>query len=159
MIFEGTKNKFFFGLGLTRAGLSFPDISVLEPLAEVLEVSVLELLEGERVTEELAMTKEEAERLIDHSITISDAEISRKHVVNKTIILIITLVLMLLVTVILNIWNYSKEEDYRMISVNSPAYEIVEDENGNPSFSNPDAALLQLLKDMEPEDGRPVEGE
>lgn len=97
-------------------GLSFPDISVLEPLAEVLEVSVLELLEGERVTQEQAMTREDAERLIDQSITISDAEISRKHVVNKTIILIITLLLMLLVTIVLNVWNYSKEEDLRMLS-------------------------------------------
>ena len=140
-------------------GLSFPDISVLEPLAEVLEVSVLELLEGERVTEELAMTKEEAERLIDHSITISDAEISRKHVVNKSIILIITLLLMLLVTIILNVWNYSKEEELRMISIDSSAYEIMEDENGKSRFVNPAAALSQLLQDITETKENPMEGE
>ena len=34
MIFEGTKNQFFFGLGLTRAGISFPDIELMEELAQ-----------------------------------------------------------------------------------------------------------------------------
>ena len=38
MIFEGTKNQFFFGLGLTRAGESFPDIGVLESLSHLLEL-------------------------------------------------------------------------------------------------------------------------
>lgn len=33
MIFEGTKNQFFFGLGLTRAGLSVPDSGMLISLA------------------------------------------------------------------------------------------------------------------------------
>lgn len=47
MIFEGTKNKFFFGLGLTRAGLSVPDAEVLQKIADVLDVGVDELLGAE----------------------------------------------------------------------------------------------------------------
>lgn len=29
MIFEGTKNQFFFGLELTRAGKSYPDLQII----------------------------------------------------------------------------------------------------------------------------------
>ena len=44
MIFEGTKNKFFFGLGLTRAGQSMPDIMLLPQLATYFDVTVDDLL-------------------------------------------------------------------------------------------------------------------
>lgn len=46
MIFEGTKNKFFFGLGLTRAGTTYPNIEILRDLAIALDVSVDEILAG-----------------------------------------------------------------------------------------------------------------
>lgn len=50
MIFEGTKKLNFFGLGLTRAGLSVPDSSMLIILANELDTTVSELL-GEPVAE------------------------------------------------------------------------------------------------------------
>ena len=50
MIFEGTKKSIFFGLGLTRAGLSVPDSSMLIILANELDTTVSELL-GEPVVE------------------------------------------------------------------------------------------------------------
>ena len=50
MIFEGTKKSIFFGLGLTRAGLSVPDSSMLIILANELDTTVSELL-GEPVAE------------------------------------------------------------------------------------------------------------
>ena len=67
MIFEGTKNKFFFGLGLTRAGLSVPDADTLQRLAELLEVEVRQLLGSgadmekgnSEVTEQLARINEQ----------------------------------------------------------------------------------------------------
>lgn len=52
MIFEGTKKSIFFGLGLTRAGKGFPDISLIEPLAEALNISVIELMSGDLITNE-----------------------------------------------------------------------------------------------------------
>lgn len=52
MIFEGTKNKFFFGLGLTRAGRGMPDSSIMLDLCNELCISVNELLSGERLTTE-----------------------------------------------------------------------------------------------------------
>lgn len=50
MIFEGTKKSIFFGLGLTRAGLSVPDSSMLIILADELDITVSGLL-GETVAE------------------------------------------------------------------------------------------------------------
>ena len=47
MIFEGTKNQFFFGLELTRAGISFPDIELMEELAQVFQVDVADIIRGE----------------------------------------------------------------------------------------------------------------
>lgn len=44
MIFEGTKNQFFFGLELTRAGASAPSTTNLMALAKVFDVSAEELL-------------------------------------------------------------------------------------------------------------------
>lgn len=52
MIFEGTKNQFFFGLELTRAGNGFPEASLLLPLCNELEITVNELLTGERISQQ-----------------------------------------------------------------------------------------------------------
>ena len=49
MICEGTKKSIFFGLGLTRAGKGYPDISLLEPIAKVFGVSIAELISGNTV--------------------------------------------------------------------------------------------------------------
>ncbi len=88
-------------------GLSFPDISVLEPLAEVLDVSVMELLKGERFSEEDSMTAEDAKQLISESIALSDAEIVRKQLRSKYILLFCIVCLMLLVSIILNIISFT----------------------------------------------------
>lgn len=49
MIFEGTKKSFFFGLGLTRAGKCMLDSSILLELCNILDVTINELLSGERI--------------------------------------------------------------------------------------------------------------
>ena len=41
------KNEIFFGLGLTRAGISFPDIELMEELAQVFQVDVADIIRGE----------------------------------------------------------------------------------------------------------------
>lgn len=43
------KNQFFFGLGLTRAGKGYPDITLLEPIADAFSISVTELISGNTV--------------------------------------------------------------------------------------------------------------
>ena len=52
-------------------GLSVPDISLLVPLAEQLNVTVAELLQGYRVEEEQRFTREETEELIRRALTFS----------------------------------------------------------------------------------------
>lgn len=52
-------------------GLSVPDISLLVPLAEQLNVTVAELLQGRRVEEEQRFTREEIEDLIRKALTFS----------------------------------------------------------------------------------------
>lgn len=52
MIFEGTKNKFFFGLGLTRAGKSLPDIVSIMNLSDLYQISLDELLKGDKKMKE-----------------------------------------------------------------------------------------------------------
>lgn len=52
-------------------GLSVPDISLLVPLAEQLNVTVAELLQGCRVEEEQRFTRGETEELIRKALTFS----------------------------------------------------------------------------------------
>ena len=52
-------------------GLSVPDISLLVPLAEQLNVTVAELLQGQRVEEKQRFTREETEELIRKALTFS----------------------------------------------------------------------------------------
>ncbi len=50
-------------------GLSVPDISLLLPLAEQLNVTVSELLQGRRMEKEQRFTREETEELIRKALT------------------------------------------------------------------------------------------
>ena len=59
MIFEGTKNQFFFGLGLTRAGNIMPDIIIVEDNKEI-GTLLCEFLRKENYTLSLADTGEKA---------------------------------------------------------------------------------------------------
>ena len=51
--------------------LSMPDISLLIPLSEILEVSVTELLEGQTFTEETHMEPDQVELLVKKALTFS----------------------------------------------------------------------------------------
>lgn len=69
-------------------GLNFPDISLLENLASILGVSVLELLSGERKKDEV-VTKQEAEDVIKNTIhqgTIKQKATKRNNLIYKFII-------------------------------------------------------------------------
>ena len=49
MIFEGTKKLIFFGLGLTRAGLAMPDVTMFPAIAFFFEISIDELFDYDRM--------------------------------------------------------------------------------------------------------------
>ena len=55
-------------------GLSLPDISLLQPLAEIMDVSVTELLSGKRIPEDQALTVAEVEPLVAGRLTLTVQE-------------------------------------------------------------------------------------
>lgn len=131
-------------------GLSYPDISMLEPIAELLDVSVMELLQGQRIQKETTLTVQEAQKMVDDSLILSDSEIHRKHIRSKTVILLGCVLLMFLVSLLLNIYNLmqQKQQNKELTpQTNSEPYETVQDENGNEIFKDPDKALLQMQKE------------
>ena len=84
-------------------GLSFPDISMLEPLSELLDISIMELLAGERQDEDEPMSREEAEDLINASVELGDEEIRHKKEKSRFIIILLIVVTMLLISLTLNV--------------------------------------------------------
>ena len=84
-------------------GLSFPDISMLEPISELLGVSIMEILAGERQSGEDTMTREEAQDLINASVELGDEEIRHKKERSRLIIIILIVISLLLVSITLNI--------------------------------------------------------
>lgn len=52
--------------------LSMPDISLLIPLAEILDVSVTELLEGRRLERDSEMDSEQVEALVKKALSFSE---------------------------------------------------------------------------------------
>ena len=122
-------------------GLSFPDISMLEPLAEIFGVTILELLQGERMQEEIAISIEET----------SVKETERKHIQSKTVILICCMAILFGVTVVMNAqslreWKLKEEQ---MLQTELDAYQTAWDENGNEVFVNPYDALNQMVQDYQ----------
>ncbi|MBO4579088.1 MAG: helix-turn-helix transcriptional regulator [Clostridiales bacterium] len=84
-------------------GLSFPDISMLEPISELLGVSIMEILAGERQSGEDTLTREEAQDLINASVELGDEEIRHKKERSRLIIIILIVISLLLVSITLNI--------------------------------------------------------
>ena len=84
-------------------GLSFPDISMLEPLSELLDISIMELLAGERQDEDKPMSREEAEDLINASVELGDEEIRHKKEKSRFIIILLIVITMLLISLTLNV--------------------------------------------------------
>lgn len=131
-------------------GLSYPDISMLEPIAELFDVSVMELLQGQRIQKETILTVQEAQKMVDDSLILSDSEIHRKHIRSKTVILLCCILVMFLVSLLLNIHNLMQQKQQNKDltpQINSDSYETLSDENGNPVFKDPDKALLQMQKE------------
>lgn len=54
-------------------GVGFPDINTIEPLASALEISVLELMKSERITEN-EVTKEEATEFVTDTLSIANQQ-------------------------------------------------------------------------------------
>lgn len=130
-------------------GLSFPDISLLEPLADTFEVSVMELLQGNRISKEEPIAAEPAHEILDSLLKISDDEIRKKHVISKSIIVLCCVSLMLFISIILNIINLSSStgQPENVPDIYQNAYETMLTEENKEVFKNPEKALSQMTED------------
>lgn len=64
-------------------GLSMPDISLLIPLAEILEVSVTELLEGRRLDPAAEMNAGQVETLVKKALTLSEVSPEKQRALRR----------------------------------------------------------------------------
>ena len=76
------KNEIFFGLGLTRAGNGFPEVSLLLPLCNELNITVNELLSGERL-QEVDYKKKAEENMVN---LVKEAQESKKKIVMSALV-------------------------------------------------------------------------
>ena len=84
-------------------GLSFPDISMLEPISELLDISIMEILAGERQDKNVTLTGKEAQELINASVELGDEEIKHRKEISKLIIIILVVITLLLISLTLNV--------------------------------------------------------
>lgn len=83
-------------------GVGFPDVSLIEPLAKSLGITVAELFKGERIENSI---DDEYERLLSDVVKVSTNEISKKKKVMNWIIAVTVAVLYLLISIISQRWE------------------------------------------------------
>lgn len=83
-------------------GIGFPDVSLVEPLATSLGITIAELFKGERINDSV---DNEYENLLADVVKVSVDEITKKKKIANWIIAIAVAVLYLLISVISNKWE------------------------------------------------------
>ena len=83
-------------------GIGFPDVSLIEPLATSLGITIAELFKGERIENGAA---NEYENLLSDVVKVSKNEISKKKKISNWIIAITVAVLYLLISIITQKWE------------------------------------------------------
>lgn len=145
-------------------GLSYPDICVLDDLSQALDVSVVELLNGERAKPEAVMDTEKVQELIDCSLQISDEEIKRKRERSRLIIIICVVLIMLIFSICLNIFNYvrlqEKEKEIRKKLVMTIEYTTTEEIDGeDPEQEGEESQIEENEKAKKEKEDVETEGE
>ena len=85
-----------------KRGIGFPDVSLIEPLATSLGITIAELFKGERIENGDA---NEYENLLSDVVKVSKNEISKKKKISNWIIAITVAVLYLLISIITQKWE------------------------------------------------------
>ena len=83
-------------------GIGFPDVSLVEPLATSLGITIAELFKGERIDDSI---DNEYESLLADVVKVSVNEISKKKKITNWIIAITVAVLYLMISVISHRWE------------------------------------------------------
>ncbi len=143
-------------------GKSYPDITLLETLSEALNISVVELLKGEKTD------RKENEELILNAINLYKEETKKKR---RNIFIAIMIILLITLSLAFFIWQinrpkYSDDHAFtkfyipntgnikgdinidEFISI-SPDFAIGANQYGYAVFINPDKAFERLLKDYQ----------
>ena len=84
-------------------GLSFPDISMLEPISEILDISIMEILAGARQDKDSTLTCEDASKMIKESVELGDEQIRHKKEMSRFIIILLIVLSLLLISITLNV--------------------------------------------------------
>lgn len=90
-------------------GLSFPDISMLEPISQTLDISIMELLAGERKGADEPLTREEAQQIVKESVELSDEEIRHKRERSRLLIIILIVLVLLMISLTLNVISLTQK--------------------------------------------------
>ena len=83
-------------------GIGFPDVSLVEPLAISLGITIAELFKGERIDDSI---DNEYESLLADVVKVSVNEISKKKKITNWVIAITVAVLYLMISVISHRWE------------------------------------------------------
>ncbi len=83
-------------------GIGFPDVSLIEPLATSLGITIAELFKGEKIENSI---DSEYESLLSDVVQVSANEISKKKKIMNWIIAITVAILYLLVSIISHKWE------------------------------------------------------
>lgn len=83
-------------------GIGFPDVSLIEPLAMSLGITIAELFKGERIENNI---NNEYESLLSDAVKVSANEIAHKKKITNWMIAITVAVLYLLISVISHKWE------------------------------------------------------
>ena len=118
-------------------GLCFPDISVLIPLTEILNISLYDLLRGEKVN------KKEVEETIKNTIKYSNSEIKRKK--KKYIIISSIIVLIIVLVSIISLIFVSKNNDIGAIVDRDTIHTINYYSDYKTTLDNTNGEKLELI--------------
>ena len=118
-------------------GLCFPDISVLIPLTEILNISLYDLLRGEKVN------KKEVEETLKNTINYSNREIKRK---KKEYITISSIIIFVIVIVsIVSLISINKNKDINAIVDRDTIHTINYYSDYKTTLDNTNGEKLELI--------------
>ena len=93
MIFEGTKKSIFFGLGLTRAGKTYPDIVSVVKMSDLYDISLDRLLKEDRSMPDYLDYLEESTNVVKSKKSLSKLILIATYLVIWAIALIVSAII------------------------------------------------------------------
>ena len=86
-------------------GLSLPDVALLQPLADLMDVTISELLRGQRIQAETPLTAQEADRLVSGALHLTVQEQAEQREIRRRWALRYALGVLVLAVELLFLWR------------------------------------------------------